>query len=265
MEPLPAHASSSSVDPREVEYYHKLAQLWWDQNGPFWPLHRLNRLRLGYIKTKLSEHFELDERNEQPLLGLKVLDIGCGGGILAESMARLGASVTGIDVVEKNIAIASQHAASTGVNVSYQLSTVETLARSGSQFDVVLNMEVVEHVTSLVGFMESSCSLLKPGGMMFIATINRTLIAWLVAIVGAEYILRWMPKGTHRLSMFRKPAEIRDLLAQNRLMVKDLVGVGVNPLAKQMFLTRLRSVNYMLTAVHALERPLKLVKNQASV
>jgi 2-polyprenyl-6-hydroxyphenyl methylase/3-demethylubiquinone-9 3-methyltransferase len=128
---------------------------------------------------------------------------------------------------------------------------VEELAQSGSQFDVVLNMEVVEHVADLEGFMVSSCRLLKPGGMMFIATINRTLIAWLIAIVGAEYILRWMPKGTHRLGMFRKPAEIRRLLANNGLTVKDLVGVGVNPLARRMFLTRLKSVNYMLTAVHA--------------
>ena len=260
MEMLPAHAKSESVDPREVNYYHRLAQMWWDQSGPFWPLHRLNKLRLSYIREMLCEHFGLDDGNEQPLRGLTVLDIGCGGGILAESMARLGAEVTGIDVVEKNIAIATQHAARSGLKVNYKLSTVENLAWIGSQFDVVLNMEVVEHVNGLDGFMESSCRLLKPGGMMFIATINRTLIAWLVAIVGAEYILRWMPKGTHRLAMFRKPSEIRDLLAQNNLVVNDLVGVGVNPLVKRMFLTRLKSVNYMLTAVHALERPLRKAK-----
>lgn len=264
MEPLPVHAKSASVDLREVDYYHQLAELWWDQGGPFWPLHRLNKLRLGYIKAKVCEHFELDEHDEQPLQGLTVLDIGCGGGILAESMARLGAMVTGIDVVEKNIIIATQHAANTGLQVAYRLGTVEDLARSKSQFDIVLNMEVVEHVNELDGFMESSCRLLKPGGMMFIATINRTLTAWLVAIIGAEYILRWMPRGTHRLKMFRKPDEIRDLLAQNKLLVRDLVGVGVNPLAKRMFLTKLTSVNYMLTAVHALERPLKVVKNQAA-
>ena len=260
MEPLPAHAKSASVDPREVDYYHRLAQTWWDESGPFWPLHRLNKLRLSYIRAKLCDHFGLGERNDQPLRGLTVLDIGCGGGILAESMARLGAKVTGIDVVEKNIAIATQHAESSGLKVTYQLGTVEYLAWSGSQFDVVLNMEVVEHVKGLDGFMESSCKLLKPGGMMFVATINRTLIAWLVAIIGAEHILRWMPKGTHRLAMFRKPEEIRNLLAQNNLTVNDLVGVGVNPLAKRMFLTRLKSVNYMLTAVHALERPLRKVK-----
>ena len=252
MQTVPAHAKSASVDPREVDYYHQFAQLWWDKSGPFWPLHRLNKLRAGYIRARLCEHFDLDDRDEQPLKDLSILDVGCGGGILAESLANLGAKVTGVDVVERNIAIARHHAESNGFQIDYQLRTVEKLAESSSRFDVVLNMEVVEHVNDLEGFMTSSCSLLKPGGMMFVATINRTLIAWLVAIIGAEYILRWMPKGTHRLSMFRKPEEIRHLLAENALMVKDLVGVGVNPLSKQMFLTRLKSVNYMLTAVHAL-------------
>src|SRR5210317_128945 len=130
MEPLPAHAKSASVDPREVDYYHRLAQMWWDESGPFWPLHRLNKLRLSYIRAKLCGHFDLDERTDQPLGGLTVLDIGCGGGILAESMARLGAKVTGIDVVEKNIAIATQHAESSGLKVTYQLGTVENLAWS---------------------------------------------------------------------------------------------------------------------------------------
>ena len=222
-----------------------------DKSGPFWPLHRLNKLRLSYIRSKLCGHFGLNAGDEQPLQGLSILDVGCGGGILAESLAKLGANVSGIDVVERNIAIARHHSENAGLEISYQLDTVESLAKGESQFDVVLNMEVVEHVTGLEGFMESSCRLLKPGGMMFVATINRTLIAGLVAIVGAEHILRWMPKGTHRLDMFRKPAEIRDLLAINGLTVKDLVGVGVNPLARRMFLTRFKSVNYMLTAVHA--------------
>ncbi len=257
MDSLPVHAKSASVDPREVDYYHQFAQMWWDKSGPFWPLHRLNKLRLSYIRAKLCQHFDLDDREERPLQGLTILDVGCGGGILAESLAKLGAQVSGIDVVERNIAIARHHSRDAGLQISYQLGTVESLAESGSQFDVVLNMEVVEHVTDLEGFMTSSCSLLSPGGMMFLATINRTLVAWLIAIIGAEYILRWMPKGTHRLSMFRKPAEILRILADNRLIVKDLVGVGVNPLAKQMFLTRLKSVNYMLTAVHAIGRPLR--------
>ena len=255
MESLPAHANAASVDPREVEYYHQFAQLWWDSSGPFWPLHRLNKLRMRYIKQKLCAHFGLNEDDEQPLRGLTVLDVGCGGGILAESMARLGALVSGIDVVEKNIVVAEQHAKGSGLAVDYQLVTVEELAGTGVQFDVVLNMEVVEHVQDLEGFLASSCRLLKPGGMMFVATINRTLLAWLVAIVGAEYVLRWMPKGTHRMAMFRKPAEIRNLLAHNHLRVNNLVGVGVDPVRKRMFLTRHTTVNYMLSAVGALDRP----------
>jgi 2-polyprenyl-6-hydroxyphenyl methylase/3-demethylubiquinone-9 3-methyltransferase len=183
---------------------------------------------------------------------LSVLDVGCGGGILAESMARLGAQVLGIDVVERNIAIARQHAESSGLQIDYRLTTAESLAASGQKFDVVLNMEVVEHVADLPGFMTAVCDLLKPGGMMFVATINRTPLAWLIAIAGAEYILRWMPKGTHRWSMLRQPREIKELLAVNGLMLKDLVGVGVDPLRKRMFLTGLKSVNYMLTASHAL-------------
>lgn len=254
MESLPVHANSASVDLREVEYYHQFAQTWWDSSGPFWPLHRLNELRLSYIKTQLCEHFELDDRKERPLQGLTILDVGCGGGILSESMARLGATVTGIDVVERNIAVARHHSETMGLQISYQLVTVEDLAKTGQKFDAVLNMEVVEHVNNLEGFMASTCALLRRRGMMFVATINRTFIAWLIAIIAAEYVLRWMPRGTHRLAMFRKPTELRRLLAQNSLMVKDLVGVGVNPLGKRMFLTRLKNVNYMITAVHALDR-----------
>jgi 2-polyprenyl-6-hydroxyphenyl methylase/3-demethylubiquinone-9 3-methyltransferase len=246
------HARSNSIDPREVRHYDQLAKTWWDKSGPFWPLHRLNTLRTGYIQSQLCRHFGLAADSLAPLKGLTVLDVGCGGGILAESMARLGARVLGIDVVEKNIAIARQHAADSGLKIDYRLTTAESLASSGQMFDVVLNMEVVEHVSDLPGFMAAVSKLLKPGGMMFVATINRTALAWLVAIVAAEYILRWMPKGTHRWEMFRQPGEIKNQLAVNGLMVKDLVGVGVNPLRKHMFLTRLKSVNYMLTASHAL-------------
>lgn len=244
------HAESNSVDPREVQYFDRFAKMWWDSAGPFWPLHRLNRLRLGYIEKQLCRHFGLDADADQPLQGLNVLDVGCGGGILSESMAKLGAEVLGIDVVEKNIEIARQHAQSSGLQVDYRLTTAEALAESGQSFDVVLNMEVVEHVADLAGFMAAVSKLLKPGGMMFIATINRTALAWLVAIVGAEYILRWMPKGTHHFNMLRKPREIRDLLDANGLEAANLVGVGVDPLRKKMFLSPLTSVNYMLTATH---------------
>lgn len=254
MKTIPAHVESSSVDPREVKYYDQFAQMWWDTSGPFWPLHRLNHLRLAYINKHLCRHFDLAPESGSPLQGLSVLDVGCGGGILAESMAKLGARVVGIDVVARNVAIARQHAETAGYQIDYQLTTAESLARKDLQFDVVLNMEVVEHVMDLQGFMAAVCQLLKPGGMMFVATINRTALAWLIAIVGAEYILKWMPKGTHRWSMFRQPAEIRYLLASNNLIVGNHVGVGVNPLQKRMFLTRLKSVNYMLTATYAVNR-----------
>lgn len=254
MKSLPTHVESSSVDPREVKYYDQFAQMWWDTSGPFWPLHRLNHLRLGYIEKQLRRHFALASNSDSPLQGLTVLDVGCGGGILAESMAKLGATVLGIDVVERNIVIARQHAESSGCQVDYQLTSAESLAQKNLQFDVVLNMEVVEHVANLQSFMASVSQLLKPGGMMFIATINRTALAWLIAIVGAEYILKWMPKGTHRWSMFRQPGEIRNLLAINGLIAGNLIGVGVNPLRKKMFLTRLKNVNYMLTATYAVNR-----------
>ena len=250
MASLPAHAESASVDPREVEYFDRFARMWWDSAGPFWPLHRLNQLRLGYIEKQLCRHFGLDSDENKPLRGLTVLDVGCGGGILSESMAKLGAEVLGIDVVERNIEIARQHAQSTGCEVDYQLTTAEDLAESDRRFDVVLNMEVVEHVADLPGFMAAVSGLLKPGGMMFIATINRTALAWLVAIVGAEYILRWMPKGTHHFNMLRKPREIRGLLEANGLVADNMVGVGVDPLRKKMFLSPLTSVNYMLNATH---------------
>jgi 2-polyprenyl-6-hydroxyphenyl methylase/3-demethylubiquinone-9 3-methyltransferase len=250
MEAIPAHVESSSVDPREVEHFDRFARMWWDSEGPFWPLHRLNQLRLAYIEEQLCRHFVPAADAERPLQGLTALDVGCGGGILSESMAKLGAKVLGIDVVKRNISIARQHATSTGCPVEYRLVTAESLAEEEVEFDVVLNMEVVEHVADLPGFMAAVSQLLKPGGMMFIATINRTALAWLVAIVGAEYILRWMPKGTHHWAMLRKPREIRDLLVHNGLAVDDMVGVGVDPLRKKMFLTPLTSVNYMLTATH---------------
>lgn len=240
--------TASSVDPREVEYYTKFAALWWDEKGPFWPLHRLNRVRTPFIRDEICRHFAIDAGRQNPLAGIRVLDIGCGGGILAESMAALGAEVTGIDVVERNIAVAQWHAQQSGRTVHYLLKTAESMAAERQAYDVVLNMEVVEHVADLEGFMQACCQLVRPGGMMFIATINRTLLALLVAIIGAEHILRWMPKGTHRWDWFRKPAEIRQLLQRHGLTVQRMTGVAVNPISKTLFLTPLTGVNYMLSA-----------------
>ena len=190
--------SASTIDPAEVEFYSKLAATWWNPDGPFWPLHKLNALRTDYLRSSLYRLFGRDESSHRPLHGLRVLDIGCGGGILSESIAATGASVLGIDVVERNIHIARQHAENHELDLEYRLVTAEELAAAGQQFDIVLNMEVVEHVANLSLFVESAARMVRPGGVMAVATINRTLRSWAFAIVGAEYVLRWLPRGTHQ-------------------------------------------------------------------
>lgn len=237
----------TTIDPREVEFYTRMAETWWDRDGPFWPLHRLNELRIEYIRDQLCQHFGLDAEAERPLQGLRVIDVGCGGGILSESIALLGASVTGIDVVEKNINIARLHAEGQGLPIDYRLTTAAELAEKGARYDVVLNMEVVEHVADVDAFMRSCNRLTESSGVMFVATINRTQLAWLFAIVGAEYILGWLPRGTHRWRMFRKPREIRALLAEGGFEVKDITGVAANPIARTLRRTKMTAVNYMMT------------------
>ena len=244
-------STDTTVDAREVEFYTNLAETWWDREGPFWPLHRLNELRVAYIREKLCRHFGLDANAERPLDGLRVLDVGCGGGILSESMARLGAQVTGIDVVEKNIRIASLHAADQGIEIDYRMTTASELAAASDRFDVVLNMEVVEHVADVGAFMRDCCRLTADRGVMFVATINRNPLSWLFAIVGAEYILRWLPRGTHRWSWFRKPAEIAAHLADGGLAVMDSAGVAANPFNRSLRMTRSTKVNYMLFATRS--------------
>ena len=238
----------ATVDPRETEYYQRMADFWWDRDGPFWPLHGLNALRVDWIRERLCELSGRDPRGEAPLAGLRVLDIGCGGGILSESMARLGARVTGIDVVGKNIGIASLHAAGAGLDIDYRLITASDLARAGERFDVVLNMEVVEHVADLPAFMSACCTLVAPGGVQFVATINRTPRSWLLAILGAEYVLRLLPRGTHRWRAFRRPAEVEALLQAGGLRTRVRSGVRLNPFARRFGLTASLAVNYMLMA-----------------
>ena len=237
-----------TVDPREVEFYTALADTWWDRTGPFWPLHRLNELRVAYILERLCDYFGCNSQASAPLHGLRIVDVGCGGGILSESMARLGAEVTGIDVVEKNIHIATLHAANERLAIDYRLSTAAELAASGERYDVVLNMEVVEHVADLDAFMRDCCRLVDERGAMFVATINRNLISWLFAIVGAEYILRWLPRGTHRSDWFRKPQELVSRLTAGGFRVCSSTGVKVNPLTRRLRLTSWQAVNYMLFA-----------------
>jgi len=246
--------TAASVDPKEVAYYQRLAALWWTEDGPFWPLHRLNALRVEYLRRHICRHFDRDPTATRTLSGLRMLDIGCGGGILSEAVRRLGAHVTGVDVVEKNIHIARLHAQQAGLDIDYRAATAEALAARGEQFDMVLNMEVVEHVADLPGFMRACTTLVRPGGLMSIATINRTPIAWLVAIVGAEHVLRWLPKGTHHYRKLRKPQEVIALLNDADFAVLAQTGVRVNPFKRSLHLTRFMGVNYMLVAAKPAQR-----------
>ena len=236
----------TTINPDELAFYESLSAFWWDQSGPFWPLHRLNELRVAWIVQQACTHFGRSPQAERPLSGLSALDIGCGGGILSESIARLGASMTGIDVVEKNIRIAAHHAGSQGLPIGYQHRTAESMITSGERFDLVFNMEVVEHVADLPAFMASCNRLVSPNGLMFLATINRTWKAWVFAILGAEYVLRWLPKGTHRWREFRRPSEIENLLSAGGLEVGARSGVAVNPISRRFRLTGNMEVNYML-------------------
>lgn len=233
-----------SADPEEMRRFERLADTWWDADGPFWPLHRLNALRAGYLRDELARHFGREPRRDAPLSGLQVLDIGCGGGILSESMARLGADVTGIDVVERNVAIAARHAEQSGLAIDYRAQGVEQL-EGGELFDVVLNMEVVEHVVALDPFMTACASRVRPGGVMVIATLNRTLKAWLFAIVGAEYVTNMLPRGTHQYARFIKPSEMARWARVAGLEPRDVSGMRFNPLARSFRIAPPTDLNYI--------------------
>jgi 2-polyprenyl-6-hydroxyphenyl methylase/3-demethylubiquinone-9 3-methyltransferase len=243
---LQTGAELAAVDPYEADFYARLADTWWDASGPFWPLHRLNETRVQWMRPRLAAHFGRDPQAAQPLTGLRVLDVGCGGGLLSEAMSRLGADVHGIDVVDRNIEVARLHAESEGLDIHYSLTGAETLAATDGRFDVVLNMEVVEHVPDVDGFMTAVGKLIAPGGVLCVATINRTFRAWLLAIVGAEYVLRLLPRGTHRWRKFVRPDEVRALATSSGLSEIAATGVGMNPLRRRLFLQRSLAVNYML-------------------
>jgi len=238
----------TSIDANEIAFYERLSALWWQENGPFWPLHRMNGLRVGYVRDILAEAFGLDASDPAPLRGLRILDIGCGGGILSEAVARLGADVHGVDVVGKNIRAAWLHAAESGLDIAYEVASAEILCGRGELYDAVLNMEVVEHVAELDCFLNACMKLVRPGGVMMVATLNRTLESWLGAIVMAEYVLRWLPRGTHRWSRFPTPLEVENLLAGGGLEVFASTGVAVNPFSLRFRLTGYMGINYILSA-----------------
>lgn len=244
----PAAPPKSSIDAEEVERFSRIAAEWWDPNGKFAPLHRFNPVRLGFIRDTALAHFGRDGTQRQPFEGLRLLDIGCGGGLLSEPMRRLGFSVTGVDASERNIATAAAHAAEHGLVIDYRASTAEQLLAAGEpQFDVVLNMEVIEHVADPGAFLRDTARLLKPGGVMVVATLNRTLKALALAKFGAEYVLRWLPAGTHDWKKFLKPDELRGFLAgEPQLQMSGPFGVAYDPLTGRWSRSGDVDVNYMM-------------------
>ena len=241
--------TTPTIDPDEVEKFTAMAAEWWDPKGKFKPLHRFNPVRLGFIRDTVEAHFNLDPKARKPFTGLRFLDIGCGGGLVSEPMARLGAEMVSVDASEANIKTAMTHAAETGVKVDYRAGTVEALIESGEPpFDVVLNLEVVEHVANPAEFLSQCASLVKPGGLMIVATINRTTKAFALAIVGAEYVLRWLPRGTHEFDKLVKPSEIEIALTGSGMTVRAPQGVSFNPIMDEWRLSSDTKVNYMIVA-----------------
>ncbi len=243
-------AASHSVDPDEVAKFEAMAAEWWDPNGKFKPLHMLNPCRLDYINSQIAVEYQRDLTAALPYRGLRILDIGCGGGLLSEPMARLGAKVVGADAAAGNIPVAQTHAKQSGLDIDYRYITAEALADAGEQFDVVLNMEVVEHVADPQSFLRTCQTLLKPGGLMVCSTLNRTAKSFLVAIVGAEYIMRWLPHGTHEWGKFIPPDELFEMLKTAELDPVDRKGFTFNPVSWTWSLSASDlSVNYVTTSL----------------
>ncbi|HEX7109042.1 MAG TPA: bifunctional 2-polyprenyl-6-hydroxyphenol methylase/3-demethylubiquinol 3-O-methyltransferase UbiG [Aestuariivirga sp.] len=238
--------AQTTLDPAEVEKFSKMAAEWWNPKGKFGVLHVFNPVRLAYIKEQVCARFARDPFDPKPFKGLRFLDIGCGGGLLTEPMARLGADIVGVDPSEKNIKTAKVHAEEQELTIDYRCAIAEDLAAVGERFDVILNMEVIEHVANPQTFTQICIDMLKPEGLMFVATISRTLKSFGLAIIGAEYVLRWLPKGTHQWEKFITPAELKTWLADNHITIKGETGVTYHPLANEWRRSRDMDVNYML-------------------
>ncbi|MCR9113031.1 MAG: bifunctional 2-polyprenyl-6-hydroxyphenol methylase/3-demethylubiquinol 3-O-methyltransferase UbiG [Rhodobacteraceae bacterium] len=243
-------AARTTIDPAEVAKFEAMAAEWWDPNGKFKPLHMLNPCRLDYITSQIAAEFDRDLSTDAPFAGLRILDIGCGGGLLSEPMARLGAEVVGADAAERNIPVARIHAEKSGLAIDYRHTSAEALAAAGEQFDAVLNMEVVEHVADPLAYLTACQQLLKPGGLHICSTINRNAKSFAMAIVGAEYVMRWLPKGTHEWGKFITPEELYSLLEQAGLRPVDKKGFVFNPISWSWSLSdRDLSVNYVTASV----------------
>jgi 2-polyprenyl-6-hydroxyphenyl methylase/3-demethylubiquinone-9 3-methyltransferase len=240
--------ASTTIDPAEVARFEALAETWWDPNGSMKVLHKFNPVRLAYIRDEACRRFGRDPRSPRSLEGLTILDVGCGGGVLSEPLARLGARVTGLDPAPTNVSVARLHAERAGLAVDYRNETVEAVAARGEAFDLVLAMEVVEHVADVQAFVNACVAAVKPGGCLAMATLNRTLRSFALAIVGAEYVLGWLPRGTHEWDKFVTPEELTAAIETAGFAVDSLTGVAYNPLRDSWSLSRDTAVNYMLLA-----------------
>jgi len=244
--------NNRSMDPEEISQFDSKAEAWWDPEGVFKPLHGMNPCRLQILKNHLCQHFGKDPKIGKPLSGLTILDIGCGGGLLAEPLARLGAHVTGIDAGDHNIRIAKEHAQAMGLEITYHTLTAESFLSHQQQFDAVISLEVLEHLAAIDPFLEACKKLLKPQGTLILSTLNRTMKSFLGAIVGGEYILRWLPRGTHDWKKFIRPSELSKHLRKQALAVHSLVGMAYHPLVKEWAETQNLDINYFCMAGHAI-------------
>lgn len=240
-----------SIDPGQVASFAAMAEEWWRADGKFRPLHRLNPARLTYLRDSLTAHFGREAAGRAPLDGLSIVDIGCGGGLVSEPLARLGAAVTGIDAAERNVGVARAHADAMGLAIDYRCLSAEALVAAGATFDAVLALEVVEHVADVDAFIGACAALVRPGGMLVAATLNRTLKSFATAIIGAEYVLRWLPPGTHDWKRFLRPHELARVVRRTGLQVTDIRGMSYDPLGDRWRLSSDLGVNYLLRATKA--------------
>ncbi len=248
----PNHMKSVSVNPDEMAHFAAMAEDWWNPTGKFKPLHIMNGCRTAYIKEEICAHFMRDPDTELPLKGLRILDVGCGGGLLCEPMARLGAQVTGVDALEKNVKTAKAHASASGLEIDYRYAAIEDMRASGEKpYDVVLNMEVLEHVNSPSAFVAQCAGMVRVGGMMFCSTLNRTAKAFGMAIFGAEYVMNWLPKGTHQYAKFIKPQELTRMLKDAGLTPEPARGMSYAPISSTWKITDNTNVNYLITSARS--------------